>query len=69
MKIKQSAFAAICADSPGKPYIIPWTVNDTATAVRNTVGRAWCKDDHAAGWRAAKVEGMRVIKIDISADQ
>ena len=64
-KIKQTAFAAINIDLPGKPHICAWTVSGSAKGVRDAVGRAWRKENSAEGWKAAKIEGMRVFKIDM----
>jgi hypothetical protein len=66
-KIKLSAFAAVdTRDKP--PHICVWTVSGTAAMVRQKIGKAWLPDDPKAGWRGAKIEGMRVIKIDMAGD-
>ncbi len=49
------------------PWVSAWTVRGTARDVRREVGRAWCIGDPVEGWRAAKKDGMRVVKIEIRA--
>jgi hypothetical protein len=66
VKIKQSAFAA--AELNGKkPHILSWTVCGTAEGVRRTVGKAWCEENPKEGWKAARIEGMKVLKITMVA--
>ncbi len=63
-KIKQTAFAAIdTRDKP--PHICVWTVSGTAARVREKIGKTWLPENPKAGWRGARIEGMRVIKIDL----
>lgn len=66
MKIKQPAFAAVYNDEK-KPHIMAWTVCGSASLVRQRVGKSWHKDDWETGWREAKIEGVRVVKIDLCA--
>lgn len=68
-KIEQEAFAAINVDSPGKKHICAWTVSGSAKGVRDAVGRGWCKENPAAGWKAARLDGMRVFKITMTVIQ
>jgi hypothetical protein len=68
-KIKQTAFAAADMRSYGKPYFMAWTVSGTATGVRRKIGEAWCAEDPAEGWKAAKIEGIKVHKIAITSLQ
>lgn len=66
-KIKQSAFAAV--DTTVKPpHICVWTVSGAAYMVRNKIGKVWEPDDPKAGWKAARIEGMRVLKIDLCSE-
>lgn len=65
MKIRQKAFAAINIGDP--KHILAWTVAAMAQTVRERVGRTWCEEDSKEGWRAARIEGMRVIKIEMVA--
>ena len=67
-KIEQTAFAAADMTSWSKPHILAWTVSGSATAVRIAVGKAWCEEDPNDGWRAAKIEGIKVLKITMTAD-
>jgi hypothetical protein len=62
-KIKQTAFAAVDMTSWQKPHILSWTVSGTAAAVRQAVGRAYCEENPKDGWKAARIEGMKVLKI------
>jgi hypothetical protein len=67
LKITQPAFAAAYMDGK-KPHIMSWTVSGNAGTVRRTVGKSWHKDDPAIGWKAARKEGVKVIKIALVAD-
>jgi hypothetical protein len=61
---KQMAFAA--TDTLVQPpHILAWTINGTARAVRNEIGKAWRRDDPSEGWKEAKRDGMRVVKIEM----
>lgn len=66
-KIQQTAFAAVDMTSWRKPHVLAWTVNGTANAVRQAVGKAWCEEDPKEGWRAARIEGIKVMKITMTA--
>ncbi len=66
MKIKQPAFAAYYKDEK-KPHIMAWTICGSAEGVRRTIGKQWDSEDPKTGWKAAKIEGIRVIKIDLCA--
>lgn len=67
-KIKQTAFAAIdTATDP--PHICVWTVCGSATQVRDKIGKVWQPEDPKAGWRGAKIEGIRVAKVDLTTDR
>jgi hypothetical protein len=68
-KITQTAFAAVDLRGSGKPWIMAWSIRGLAKDVRDEVGKAWCKEDPAMGWRAAKIEGIKVVKIDMTANQ
>ena len=57
----QSLFGAADMDRDD-PYIPTWTLHMTAASVRASVGEAWDENDHLKGWRAAKKDGMRVVK-------
>ena len=66
-KITQTAFAAV--DTTTKPpHICVWTISGVAYMVRDKIGKAWDPDDPRAGWKAAKIEGMRVAKIAMTAE-
>ncbi len=67
-KITQKAFAAMYVDEK-RPHIMSWTIRGTAHGVRVAVGTRWCKEDPANGWKAAKIEGVRVVKIDMIAQR
>jgi hypothetical protein len=68
-KIQRTAFAAADMRQKPKPHILAWTVNGTATAVRKAIGRAWCEEDPNEGWKAARIEGIKVVKITMTAIQ
>jgi hypothetical protein len=65
-KIKQAAFAAVDTTIE-PPHICVWTVSGAAYLVRDKIGKVWDPDDPKSGWSAAKIEGMRVMKIEMSA--
>lgn len=67
--IKQPAFAAIMDPDSKRPHIMSWTVSGSAQHVRWQVGKAWCQEDPANGWKAAKIEGVRVVKITMMAQR
>lgn len=67
MKLQQPAFAAVYMDGK-QPHIMSWTVSGSATSVRDKVGKSWHKDDPATGWKAARKEGVKVLKIALVAD-
>lgn len=62
-KIQQMAFAAIDMRQKPKPHILSWTVNGSAAAVRQAIGKAWYQEDPKEGWKAARTEGIKVVKI------
>ena len=65
-KIKLPAFAAV--DTTTKPpHICVWTICGSATQVRDKIGKVWHPDDPKSGWRGARIEGIRVMKIEITA--
>jgi len=67
-KIRQTAFAAVnTAANP--PHISAWTISGTATIVRLKVGKGWNLEDPKNGWKAAKTYGMRVVKIEMTAER
>ena len=66
-KIKQSAFAAVDT-AVSKPHVCVWTVCGSAGQVRDKIGKIWLPEDPKAGWKAARIEGMRVLKIDLCGD-
>ena len=66
-KIKQTAFAAADMRGWGKPYFLAWTVSGTATEVRKKIGEAWCEENPSDGWKAARIEGIKVLKIEMIA--
>jgi hypothetical protein len=35
--------------------------------VRDKIGKVWEPDDPKSGWKAARIEGMRVMKIEVTA--
>lgn len=64
-KFTQTAFAAV--DTTTKPpHICVWTISGAAYLVRDKIGKVWEPDDPKSGWTAARIEGMRVVKIDLS---
>lgn len=67
-KIMQRAFAAIDM-SVKPPHILAWTVSGAAYYVRDRIGKTWYPDDPKEGWKAARVEGIRVKKITLTVDQ
>lgn len=63
-KIKQAAFVAV--DTMAKPpRLCIWTVSGSAARVREKIGKTWLPEDPKVGWKGARIEGMRVIKIDL----
>ena len=46
-------------------WVGTWTIKMSAREVRKEVGRAWCIGDPVEGWKAARNEGMRVVKVEI----
>lgn len=56
----QKAFAALDTSSG---WIAAWTIHGTTNAVRKAVGKVWCSE--AEGWKAARIEGMRCVKIEL----
>jgi len=58
----QTAFAALDTTTD---WIAKWTIHGSATAVRRAIGEVWDKSDPSEGWKAAKIEGMRVVKIEL----
>lgn len=65
-KIKLPAFAAV--DTTTKPpHICVWTIAGSAGYVRDKIGKVWSPEDPKAGWKAARIEGMRVMKVEITA--
>lgn len=63
-KIKMTAFAAV--DTASKPpHICVWTICGSAGQVRDKIGKVWEPDDPKDGWKAARIEGMRVLKVNI----
>ena len=69
-KIKTKAFTAVQQLDGCKPHILTWATAAFAGQVREAVGDAWNTDDRgrAAGWLAAKKNGVRVVPIEITAD-
>ena len=66
-KIEQRAFAAV--DTATKPpHICVWTICGSAGQVREKIGKVWHPEDPKAGWRGAKIEGMRVKRVLIAAE-
>ncbi len=66
-KAKLAAFAAV--DTKCKPpHICVWTISGTARSVREKIGKVWLPEDHVAGWKGAKIEGIRVHKVEVTAD-
>lgn len=65
-KFRQAAFAGVVMDGK-KPHIMAWSVSGSASHVRHQIGRSWCKEDPREGWKAAKIEGIRVVKVDLCA--
>lgn len=59
----QTGFGAVF--SADDPHVPAWTIASAAYHVREEVGRQWCKEDPASGWKAAKIEGARVVKVEI----
>lgn len=63
MKLKpQKAFGAIFRPDGWVPS---WTISGGASQVRQHVGRSWNKENPAEGWKAAKIEGAKVVKVEI----
>ncbi len=60
----QTAFAAIDRNDKSA-HIAAWTIKGTAKLVREAVGETWLNGNHSEGWKAAKIEGMKVVKINI----
>lgn len=58
----QKAFAALDTSTG---WIATWTICGTTHGVREAVGRIWSKEDPANGWKAARLEGMRCVKIEL----
>lgn len=46
-------------------WVAAWTIHGSASAVRDAVGRQWRKEDMVNGWKAAKIEGAKVVKVEI----
>lgn len=61
----QTAFAAIDRNDKSR-HILAWTIRGSATLVRQAIGFSWLGDDWEAGWKSAKSDGMRVVKIKLS---
>lgn len=60
---RQIGFGARFADDD--PHVPVWTILGSAKGVREAAGRQWCQDDPANGWKAARIEGARVVKVEI----
>lgn len=58
----QRAFAAM---STSNGWVSAWTIHGTSHAVREAVGRQWCKENPVNGWKAARLDGMRCVKIEL----
>lgn len=61
-KVKQKAFAATY-EHHKEPHIMIWTIAGTPSIVRERVGKQWCTEDPKNGWKAARIEGIKVVKI------
>ncbi len=65
-QIKQYAFAAAYVDDKS-PHIMSWTIAGSPFTVRQRVGEQWCKEDPKNGWKAARIEGIKVVKVTLTA--
>lgn len=59
----QKGFGAIF-DKDGL-HVPTWTIASSASDVRQSVGRSWSPIDPVNGWKAAKEDGVRVVKVEI----
>ena len=47
------------------PWVSAWTISMTARNVRNEIGKAWKPENPAEGWKSARIDGMRVVKVEV----
>ena len=67
-KVQQTAFAAMYVHQK-QPHIMSWTIAGSPFTVRDRVGKQWDGADPKAGWKAARVDGIKVVKIVMTAVQ
>jgi ribonuclease HI len=61
-RITKKAFAAIDTTND---HIASWTISGSAQYVRDQIGKVWLPSDPKEGWKEARIEGMRVVKVEI----
>jgi hypothetical protein len=66
-QVKQSAFAAMYVHQK-QPHIMSWTIAGSPFTVRERVGKQWCAEDPKNGWKAARIEGVKVVKVTLTAN-
>lgn len=47
------------------PRVSPWTMKGTPRLVRQEVGKQWDASDPVAGWKAARKNGARLVKLEV----
>lgn len=64
MAKSQFMFGAVL-DSDKEHHVARWTLHGQAAQVRDAVGKVWCEEDPTEGWKAARIEGMRVVRVEL----
>lgn len=62
-RYRQIGFA--CKFLSNDDHIPVWTIHGTAGGVRDAVGRSWSANDPKGGWKAAKIEGAKIVKVEV----